>query len=532
MPVGLACFVRESESGSAEWKGVKAIATELLAAWSGDGQLAIRHLVNLDHDTRGDYEMHGGEGTAASRDPAVAREENYPNPVYGWYVVVVLLVCFVVSFMDRMVLNLLIEPIKRDLQLSDTEISLLLGIAFALFNATLGLPVGWLADRANRVRIVAAGVFFWSVMTALCGTARSFATLFTYRMGVGIGEATTQPAGYSMISDLFPPTKRGLALSVFNLGVAIGSGLALFVGAQVIHEVSKLEGQIELPLVGELFPWQLVFIVLGLPGLLVALWAWTLREPRRLGALRMTRAADGTLKESPVRVKEFLDYVRAIGVPFSCAVICYALIAMGGYGNSAWLPSFFQRTHGLSVVEVGRWMGVLSVSFGVVGIVLSGYVSDWLIKRGHVRGRVILLALSGIGAAPFMLGMATVPNPYLALWLLGPAYVATALTSAVWAAVITEIVPNQMRGLAVALAILAANLVGMGLGATIVAVVTDRVFNGGSDPLALGRSLAVVTPLTYLLSSSFGLVAVLNYQRALDHLRRWSHENTEVQATS
>lgn len=471
--------------------------------------------------------MHANGGAATSAGPEGARGAPPPDPIYGWYVVTVLLVCFVFSFMDRMVLNLLIEPIKRDLNFTDTEISLLLGIAFAFFNATLGLPVGWLADRANRVRIVAAGVFFWSVMTALCGTAKSFTALFAYRMGVGIGEATTQPAGYSMISDLFPPTKRGFALSIFNLGTAIGSGIALFVGAQVIHEVSQVEGQVVLPLVGTLFPWQLVFIVLGLPGILVALWAATLREPRRTGALRMARSADGSLKESPVSVREFFAYVRAIGVPFSCAVICYALIAMGGYGNSAWLPSFFQRTHGLSVVEVGRWMGVLSVSFGVFGIVASGYVSDWLVQRGHVRGRMILLALSGVCAAPFMLGMATVPDPYLALWLLGPAYVATALTSAAWAAVITEIVPNQMRGLAVALAILVANLVGMGLGATIVAVVTDYVFGGGSDPRALGRSLAVVTPLTYLLSSAFGLVATLRYQQALDHLKRWSRENAE-----
>ena len=432
--------------------------------------------------------------------------------------------------MDRMVLNLLIEPIKRDLHFTDTEISLLLGIAFALFNATLGLPVGWLADRANRVRIVAAGVFFWSLMTALCGTAKSFTALFAYRMGVGIGEATTQPAGYSMIADLFPPAKRGLALSVFNLGTAIGSGLALFIGAQVIYEVSKLEERIALPLVGEIFPWQVVFIVLGLPGALVALWALTLREPMRQGALRMTRAADGSLQESAVSVKEFLGYVRAIGVPFSCAVTCYALIAMGGYGNSAWLPSFFQRTHGLAVVEVGRWMGGLSVSFGIVGILFSGFLSDLLIKRGHARGRVILLALSGVCAAPFMLAMATVPNPYLALWLLGLSYVATALTSAVWAAVVTEIVPNQMRGLAVALAILVANLVGMGLGATVVAVVADRVFDGGSDPLALGRALAVVTPTTFLLSSAFGFFAVREYPQALEHLKRWSRENTQARA--
>ncbi len=469
--------------------------------------------------------MHVNDGTTTSASSGDAEDGRAPDTTYGWYVVAVLLVCFVVSFMDRMVLNLLIEPIKRDLSLTDTEISLLLGIAFALFNATLGLPIGWLADRANRVRIVAAGVLLWSVMTALCGTAKSFAALFAYRMGVGIGEATTQPAGYSMISDLFPPTRRGFALSVFNLGTAIGSGIALLVGAQVIHEVTRQEGLVELPVFGELHPWQLVFVVLGLPGILVALWASTLREPRRTGALRMKRGADGTLKADPVSVREFFAYVRAIGVPFSCAVICYALIAMGGYGNSAWLPSFFQRTHGLSVVEVGRWMGALSLSFGVLGIVASGYVSDWLVKRGHVRGRMILLALSGIGAAPFMLGMATVPDPYLALWLLGPAYVATALTSASWAAVITEIVPNQMRGLAVAWAILVANLVGMGLGATLVAVVTDYVFGGSSDPRALGRSLAVVTPLTYVLSSVFGLVATLRYQHALDHLKRWSRES-------
>jgi len=460
--------------------------------------------------------------------PVGERDEDYPAPLYSWYVVGVLLVTYVFSFMDRMVLNLLIEPIKRDLHFSDTEISLLLGIAFAIFNATLGLPVGWLADRTSRVRIIAVGVFFWSVMTAACGTARSFWALFTFRMGVGIGEATAQPAGYSMITDLFPPTRRGLALSVFNLGTAIGSGLALFIGAQVIHEVSKRDGVISLPLVGEIFPWQLVFIILGLPGLLVAIWVWTLREPTRRGALRMKRAVDGSLQESPVTIREFLKYVKAIALPFFCAVICYALIAMGGYGNSAWLPSFFQRTHDLSVVEVGRWMGTLSVTFGVAGIVLSGYISDWLVKRGHMRGRMILLAISGAMAAPFMFAMAVVPNPYVALWLLGPAYVATALTSAVWAGVITELVPNQMRGLAVAVAILVANLVGMGLGATIVALVTDFIFNGQNDPLALGRSLAVVTPLTYLLSSAFGLVAILNYQRALDYLAHWSKENSEV----
>jgi MFS family permease len=458
--------------------------------------------------------------------PVGERDEDYPAPLYSWYVVGVLLVCYVFSFMDRMVLNLLIEPIKRDLNFSDTEISLLLGIAFALFNATLGLPAGWLVDRSNRVRIVAAGVFFWSVMTALCGTAKSFWSLFAYRMGVGIGEATAQPAGYSMITDLFPPTRRGFALSVFNLGTAIGAGLSLFIGAQVIHEVSKHEGVIMLPLVGEIFPWQLVFIILGLPGILVAIWVWTLREPTRRGALRMKRTADGTLQESPVSVREFFKYVKAIALPFFCAVICYALIAMGGYGNSAWLPSFFQRTHDLQIVEIGRWMGTLSVTFGVIGIVFSGYLSDWLIAHGRMRGRMILLALSGALAAPFMFAVAVVPSPYVAFWMLGFAYFATALTSAVWAGVITEIVPNQMRGLAVAIAILFANLIGMGLGATIVALVTDFIFDGQNDPLALGRSLAVVTPLTYLLSSAFGLVAILNYQRALDYLARWSKENS------
>jgi MFS family permease len=199
---------------------------------------------------------------------------------------------------------------------------------------------------------------------------------------------------------------------------------------------------------------------------------------------------------------------------------------MGGYGNGAWLPSFFQRTHGLSAGAAGTGMGLMSVTFGTFGIVFSGYLSDWLIKRGFKRARMILLASSGIMSAPFMLLAVTVPNHYVAFAMLGPGYIATAITSAVWAAVITEMMPNQMRGLAVALAILLANLVGMGLGASIVAMVTEYIFNGEHDPLALGHSLAIVTPTIYVLSSVFGFFAIRKYQSALDYLNKWRKENS------
>ena len=209
----------------------------------------------------------------------MAAEKPY-HPAYAWYVVAVLMLAYVCSFVDRQVLALMVPAVRRDLGISDTQMSLLMGLSFALFYSILGLPIGRLADRSSRRRIIVWGIAVWSVMTALCGAARNYWQLFLARMGVGVGEAALSPPAYSLIADYFPKDRLGTAIGVYSLGIYLGSGLAMMLGGWVTGRVAAA-AMWTLPLIGEVRPWQAVFFVIGLPGLLLALWVGTLREPAR-----------------------------------------------------------------------------------------------------------------------------------------------------------------------------------------------------------------------------------------------------------
>src|SRR5215475_4822666 len=204
---------------------------------------------------------------------------------YAWYVVFVLMVCYTLSFIDRQILGMLVDPIKRDFEISDTSVGLLQGLAFVAFYTIMGLPVGWLVDRYSRRTIIAVGVFFWSLMTAVCAMAGNFWALFAARTGVGVGEATLAPSAMSMTSDYFPKERLGGALSVYAMGIFIGSGLALIVGGEVVARVSGMP-EVGVPIIGQIASWRLTFLIVGLPGLLVALLVYTVREPLRRNLLR------------------------------------------------------------------------------------------------------------------------------------------------------------------------------------------------------------------------------------------------------
>ncbi|MFY9571890.1 MAG: MFS transporter, partial [Blastocatellia bacterium] len=218
---------------------------------------------------------------AQSQKPQV-EDEPYPAIGYAWYVVGVLTLVYIFSFIDRQILSLLVRPIRRDLGISDFQMSLLMGFSFALFYTFFGLPLGRLADSRSRRTIIAAGFTVWSIMTAACGLARNFAHMLLLRMGVGVGEAALSPAAYSMITDYFPPRRRATAISVYSMGIYIGSGLAFIVGGLVAGAASAQETW-DLPLVGATRPWQVVFFIVGLPGVLLALLMYTVREPVRRG---------------------------------------------------------------------------------------------------------------------------------------------------------------------------------------------------------------------------------------------------------
>ena len=214
------------------------------------------------------------------------------------------MLCYTLSFVDRQILSLLVGPIKHDLRISDTQMGLLLGFAFAIFYTFAGLPIGRLVDTHGRRNLIGVGIFLWSIMTALCSAARSYWTLFLARIGVGVGEATLSPAAFSLISDYFPAEKLGLAISVYTMGIFFGSGVALAIGGTVVDSVMHMPA-LHVPILGTIATWRLSFLLVGIPGILIGLLVYTVREPLRKNVLR-----DASGKEAHLGV---WDMLRQIG---------------------------------------------------------------------------------------------------------------------------------------------------------------------------------------------------------------------------
>ncbi|WP_337185290.1 MFS transporter [Phenylobacterium sp.] len=414
---------------------------------------------------------------------------------YAWYVVAILLVAYTLSFIDRMILSLLVGPIRADLGISDTQMSLLMGFAFAVFYSVLGVPLGWMADRGSRKRLIVAGIAAWSVMTAVCGFARGYAGLFLARIGVGVGEATLSPAAYSMLGDYFPRERLGRAMAVYSIGVPLGSGIALVAGAIVVRYVTE-GAAVDLPFVGALEPWRLTFLIVGLPGLLLAgLVALTVREPARTGA---AVAATG---------REFLAFFRSRRAALSAHFAGMALVALVMYGAMAWIPQFLHRTYGMPVPEAGLWFGAATAIGGAAGLLLGGWMADALYRRGYKDAHLRVIRLNAVILLPLFVGMALAPSRELALGLMILSMLLGTIHGGVAGAGLQMITPSRLRARVVAVYFLVANLVGLGMGPTAMALVTDLVF-GRDDALRYG--IAIVTAAALPVSAvilSLGLKA-------------------------
>jgi MFS family permease len=274
----------------------------------------------------------------------------WPRPRQAWYAVTIFALALMVNFLDRGILNLLVEPIKRDLHLSDLQISLIMGFAFACFYVVFGLPIARLADSRSRRAIVGTGIAIFSVMTALCGVAQNFWQLFLCRVGVGVGEACNGPATFSMLADLFPPNRLPRAIGVLNFGFFLGLGASLLIGGSVVHLVSSLP-PLTLPLVGTLHGWQYTFLIVGIPGLIVAALFATIIEPIRRGRIA---GATGTV---PVfDVVRFIVQNRATYGPMFLGLALQTILSFGVQG---WTPSFFIRTYGWTISQIGWTQGLI-----------------------------------------------------------------------------------------------------------------------------------------------------------------------------
>ena len=420
---------------------------------------------------------------------------------YAWYVVGVLTLANVSGFLDRQVLSLLVPAIERDLGITDTQMSYLIGLSFSVFYTVLGLPIAWWADRANRRNIMAAGVTLWSVMTMVSGLVATYPRLLAARIGVGVGEATLNAPSVSLVADYFPRERVGLAMSVWSLGTFLGSGLAYFIGGWVVGAVSAM-GVVHIPIAGALRPWQLVFVLVGAPGLLIALLLLTVRDPRG------TRPAVVSGVPGPA----LFPYVRAHLRTFATLGLGFSLSAAVNFGIAAWLATFLVRTYGWTPARAGIVQGVLTMTVGVTGALAGGRTSDVLVRRGYADAP---LRVGIIGAAGMLVSATAyplMPSATLAVVWLAIVNFFAAFPWGPASAAAAEIVPPSIRTQGAALYFFLLSLISGTLGPTAVAFLTDHVFG---DPLAVRYSLALVNVIGMVATIILLVVGMPAYRRSV-----------------
>jgi MFS family permease len=407
-------------------------------------------------------------------------EAAWPTSLVAGTALLLLSLAAIASYLDRIVINLLVQPIEAAFGLDDTGFALLQGLAFGLFYTIMALPLGRLADGGNRRRIVMVGLAAFSLFAMACGFARTYAQLFLMRTGVGIGEASLTPSAYSILSDSFAPTRLGRALAIFTMSAFLGIGIAFMGGGAVIGYLSRpglLEGTF---LAGEA-PWQVAFLLVGLPGLLLLPpLHFLLREPRRRGR---------TAAAPPLPLKglgQALWAQRRHLVPMFAG---FALVTLPGYAATTWIPALFIRVHGWTPARIGFWYGAIYMSCGMAGAFAAGWLCDRLTARG-VRDAPLKVAAWGfLGFGPIAGLAPLVPDPILSLALFAPAMFLATMPYPMAATAIQLVTPNRLRGQVTALYLTIVNLVGLGLGPILVGLFTDHLFTGPAD---VRYSLALV----------------------------------------
>jgi MFS family permease len=416
--------------------------------------------------------------------PSDTTSDAWPHAAYGWYLTIVLAFAYFVSYLDRSVISLLVEPIKSSLLLSDTQVSFLLGFAFSVFYALGGIPLGYLADRANRKILVVVSVAAWSAMTALCGFAKSFWTLFCARVGVGIGEAGLNPAAMSMISDCFPPARRHFPLATFVVGGTLGGGLAIIVGAGLLEWGESLAAT-SVPLLGTLEPWQWVFVMVASAGLPAVLAMATLREPRRQGLLAPRADVGSRAAESAFLRKHW----RCLAGLF----IGTSLLLMVNVSYLVWGPTLFVRIHGMDLKHAGVLFGLPCFIAGLLGSFATPAFARFIARRtraGDASVRAIMWI--AIAVLPAMAVGPLLTRPLAVIATVAPAIGLMIGTAAVAQIAAQVILPNQLRARAIAFYNLAVNAIAFGVGPSLVGLLTDHFYR---DEHLLHHSIATLALL-------------------------------------
>jgi len=489
--------------------------------------------------------------------PTEARGDDRPQEIgglYAHYVLMVLVIVYVFNFIDRQILSILAESIKADLGVSDAQIGFLYGTVFAVFYAVFGIPLARFADVWVRHSLISAGLFFWSAMTALSGTARSFSVLALYRIGVGIGEASASPAAYSMLSDYYSPKRRATVIAIYSSGVYIGAGIGLVLGGWILDQwTASFPVNPPLGLKG----WHVAFMAVGLPGLLMAAWVRTLREPIRglseglvtkphpapynvLGtemaavippfnivaivrtgaSLRFNLIAlvgiaivavllitlTGSVAQwvaTGIGVYVTISWAQSLksrdpatfGMIFGSKAMIYTMIAFPtiafvAYGVGFWTAPYLMRAHGATATEVGIWLGLGGAAGGFLGVTIGGIAADWL-KTKYPSGRLVLGYVAIAGMVPTILALIYAESLYVAFWI----NFSPTLVGACWPGVppstANDLDMPRMRAVARAYYILVNTFIGLALGPYVIGQISDVfVANGSGSAEALRNAMA------------------------------------------
>ena len=405
-------------------------------------------------------------------------DEVYPNRTYAWYVAGLLSLVYILSYVDRYILSLLIEPIKLSLNLSDFQIGLLIGPAFVILFAIVGLPIGWLVDRKNRSILLSVGIAVWSVMTAACGLANSFVTLFLMRVGVGIGETTAAPCSFSLFGDYFPKEIRPRAVALFMLGAPAGAGVTYIIGGQIVEYIAQ-SPSIVIPFFGKLMAWQSAFLIVGLPGLLVSLMVLiTVREPKRQEVLSENENGPTLSEAASYMLEHKSSYASLFG----------GIIGITAIGAASfWIPALYERTWGWTVSQTGMIVGTILIVSGIIGTTGGGWIASQLIKRGINNGPYYTVLSGALLVLPCAVMYPLAPSAEIAsiIWFVG--MLGMSVTSGTSPSCIIAITPGELRGQATVIFFFVLGLFGSLVGPTLVGYLTDL----SGDPAFIKYSLSI-----------------------------------------
>ncbi|MBV9997218.1 MAG: MFS transporter [Caulobacteraceae bacterium] len=431
----------------------------------------------------------------------------------SWLSLAIFLLLYTCAFLDRKVFDLLVDPITRDLKISDLQYSFLQGAAFVVFYSTLGVPIGWAVDRFARRWIIFFGMIFWSLATMGSGVSHNYVQLMLSRIGVGAGEATLHPSVYSMLSDMFPRNRLTTAVGVYSVGASIGGAVSLVLGGLIVG-LSSGASQFVLPLVGAIKPWQLVFLLAGAPGLLAASLVFLVREPARKGKLASAP------RQSAPAAGSVLQFMRGQRGFFLAHFAAFSVFGAAATGVTSWSAVFYMRVFGLPTMQAALSLGVVTLFASTAGLLAAGWIPDWLLRRGfrdaHLRyyvGLLALFAVAGVTATlshDLMISLGAMAVTYFCVPFIPAAAGALQITT-----------PNEFRGQVSALFLLVYNIVSWGLGPTVVAAVSDRLLSG---PKSIGTAMALTVAVTSPIAIALFAMGLKPMRKAVDAAAAWQSD--------